>query len=62
MEKKQLKCKQCNWQGSEDELEYDIVETCMGNDKIEICPQCSSMEVIFAYSPDRTNEATKAPD
>lgn len=40
-------CKTCNWNGTKDELEWDTVETCMGSDKIEICPNCSSMEVIL---------------
>ncbi len=45
MEPTILKCKKCNWQGPPDEVDWDIVETCMGNDKIEICPKCGSMEL-----------------
>jgi len=41
-------CKKCGWKGFEEELEYDDVETCSGNDKIEMCPECGSYEVIFA--------------
>ncbi len=38
-------CKKCQWTGSEKELEYDDVDTCGGNDKIEMCPNCGSYEV-----------------
>ncbi|MDA3927960.1 MAG: hypothetical protein PF541_03320 [Prolixibacteraceae bacterium] len=44
MEKK-YRCKDCNWVGSEEELEHEEVESCMGNDEIEICPKCGSMNV-----------------
>jgi NAD-dependent SIR2 family protein deacetylase len=37
---KQLKCEQCKWIGTPDE-----VETCMGKDNIEVCPTCGSLEV-----------------
>jgi NAD-dependent SIR2 family protein deacetylase len=56
---RKAKCNQCNWQGNEDNLEYDIVETCMGNDKIEICPQCRSMEVYIFYPDEKFNKVTK---
>lgn len=39
------KCNDCGWQGVEDELEYDQVESCMGNVDIEVCPKCGSMDV-----------------
>ena len=39
------KCPVCQWQGTENELEYDDVGTCFGDDKVEICPKCGSMEV-----------------
>jgi predicted RNA-binding Zn-ribbon protein involved in translation (DUF1610 family) len=39
-------CNNCGWQGHESELETDSVETCMGNDQIEVCPQCGSMDVV----------------
>jgi hypothetical protein len=55
MKSRQIKCRKCNWQGSMEELEYDIVETCMGNDKIEICPQCGSMEVFNFYPDDKSH-------
>lgn len=43
-------CKSCTWSGPEDELDYDDVESCMGNDKIEICPKCGSMNVLQQFS------------
>ena len=47
MELAVLKCKQCNWQGTPDEVDWEIIETCMGIDKTEICPNCGSMEVYL---------------
>lgn len=41
-------CKQCKWKGSEKELTYDAVETCFGDDEIEMCPECGSYEVHIA--------------
>ncbi|HKK81928.1 MAG TPA: hypothetical protein VJ909_06755 [Prolixibacteraceae bacterium] len=38
-------CKSCHWQGDESELDYDDVESCAGNDKIEVCPKCGSMNI-----------------
>lgn len=40
-----LICKQCTWKGRLDEVDWDTVETCMGTDKIEVCPKCGGMEV-----------------
>ena len=40
-----VECKQCNWHGRPDEVNWDTVETCMGTDKIEVFPKCGSMEV-----------------
>lgn len=40
------KCNECNWIGPEEELDYDEVESCFGNDKLEICPVCGSMNVV----------------
>jgi hypothetical protein len=45
MEPTLLKCRQCNWQGSSDEVDWEEVETCSGADKTEVCPSCGSMEV-----------------
>jgi len=45
METTILKCKQCNWQGSSEEVEWEVVESCSGSDKTEVCPSCGSMEV-----------------
>ncbi|MDA3881022.1 MAG: hypothetical protein PF436_11595 [Prolixibacteraceae bacterium] len=39
-------CKNCGWEGTEDALDYDEVETCAGNDKIEVCPKCGSMNIV----------------
>ncbi len=40
-------CKDCNWLGPEEELDWDEVETCMGFDKVDICPKCFSMNVVL---------------
>lgn len=39
-------CKQCNWTGLEENLDEDKVETCFGDDSIEICPICGSTNVF----------------
>lgn len=44
----QYKCTECGWTGKADELEYEKVESCMGDDQVEVCPQCGSMSV-FRY-------------
>jgi hypothetical protein len=36
------KCKGCEWTGNNNELEYDAVDTCFGEDTIEMCPECGS--------------------
>lgn len=41
-------CKKCSWQGPEEKLDYDDVDTCGGNDKIEMCPECGSYEVVVS--------------
>lgn len=40
-----LICKQCAWKGLHDEVDWETVETCMGTDKIEVCPKCGSMKL-----------------
>ncbi len=45
MEPPLMICKQCAWIGRHDEVDWDTVETCMGTDKIEVCPMCGSMEL-----------------
>lgn len=40
-------CKKCGWEGKESELEYDSVDTCFGEDKVEMCPICGDMEVTL---------------
>lgn len=43
-------CQKCGWTGKESELDFDDVETCFGDDQMEICPKCGSIEVIIKYS------------
>jgi NAD-dependent SIR2 family protein deacetylase len=38
-------CINCGWKGTSDQLECDTVETCMGPDQIEMCPECGSVEL-----------------
>lgn len=40
------KCAECGWIGKADELEYEKVESCMGDDQVEVCPKCGSMSVL----------------
>lgn len=44
-----FKCLDCNWEGSN--IEFDEVETCMGTDKTEMCPECGSINVIQVFKP-----------
>jgi NAD-dependent SIR2 family protein deacetylase len=39
-------CIDCQWEGSEEALDIDKVESCLGDDELEICPACGSMNVI----------------
>ena len=48
---KKYKCGDCNWQGKEDELEYDVTETCFGSDNIEICPKCGGYYIKVTFEP-----------
>jgi len=41
------RCLDCKWEGTKSELAVDKVESCMGDDEIEICPECGSMNVFF---------------
>ena len=47
MESTILKCKQCNWQGCPEDVEWEAVQTCAETDKIEVCPSCGSMAVYL---------------
>lgn len=38
-------CNKCNWKGAGEELDFDSTDTCFGEDKIEVCPKCGSMEI-----------------
>ncbi|MBN1768844.1 MAG: hypothetical protein JXR50_07585 [Prolixibacteraceae bacterium] len=42
----QYRCKNCGWTGSEQELDFDNIESCAGNDTIEVCPKCGSMDIV----------------
>lgn len=42
----QFKCRNCNWQGSAQELDNEPVESCMGDDTIEVCPRCGSYDFV----------------
>lgn len=48
--KKTITCKKCYWQGDIEEIQWEIVETCMGNDKIETCPICGSFEIKDSHT------------
>ncbi len=49
MEKKEpiYRCKICGWEGTYSELDFDKVDTCAGDDRIEICPACGLAEVYI---------------
>lgn len=41
------RCTDCQWQGEEDQLDCETVESCMGSDELEVCPQCGSMNIVM---------------
>jgi hypothetical protein len=43
------KCRQCDWKGEENELDYETTDGCFGNDTLEICPECGSEEVFVVF-------------
>lgn len=40
-------CRKCGWKGPDYELDYETVEGCVGDDKLEICPNCGSQLVFM---------------
>jgi len=52
------KCKRCNWQGTEKELESELVDTCIGDEPVYLCPYCGSYEVV-RISDDETGRDKK---
>ena len=51
------RCKKCDWKGKQNQLELDVVETCFGNDDIEMCPKCGSYDVKKIKSCDAENDS-----
>ncbi len=49
MEKKvyNYRCKRCEWKGTDKEMDSELVDTCMGDEPIYICPKCGSYEVVI---------------
>lgn len=43
----EYECKDCSWKGYEYQLEYEQVESCVGDDKLEVCPKCGSQKVFM---------------
>ena len=41
----EYKCNDCGWLGATAELEYEQVESCIGDVDVEVCPKCGSMDV-----------------
>lgn len=41
------KCKKCGWEGEYDDVDKDIVDTCMGSDEVEICPKCGNIVYVI---------------
>ncbi len=40
-------CKDCGWKGDEHKLDYETVEGCVGDDKLETCPKCGSHRIFI---------------
>jgi Zn finger protein HypA/HybF involved in hydrogenase expression len=47
MEKLKYACKDCEWVGFEQSLDYEVIDGCFGEDKLEICPKCGSQNVFI---------------
>lgn len=43
-------CKECDWEGYGNELDYEAAEGCVGSDKVEICPECGSKRVFMVLA------------
>jgi NAD-dependent SIR2 family protein deacetylase len=41
------RCKRCNWNGTDKDMDSELVDTCMGDEPIYICPKCGSYEVVM---------------
>ena len=49
MDLKNYKCHDCKWIGNEEALDWDTTETCMGLDKVEMCPECGSLNISLQH-------------
>jgi len=56
-----FKCKKCGWQGTEENLDSEIVDTCLGDDPVWICPECGSNEVTCTYIPAAEDQTVTPP-
>ena len=42
-----FRCRNCEWEGLESELDFEKVESCSGPDQIDICPRCGSINLLI---------------
>jgi DNA-directed RNA polymerase subunit RPC12/RpoP len=51
MNDKKYRCFDCGWEG--ENVEYDQIDTCMGADETEMCPECGGVNVmpVFTIEP-----------
>ncbi|MFB6318187.1 hypothetical protein [Saccharicrinis sp. FJH54] len=50
MEEKKFRCLDCGWEGVD--VEFDQIDTCMGADETEMCPECGSVNVVPFFTPE----------
>lgn len=43
-------CKECDWEGYGNKLDYVPAEGCVGSDKSEVCPKCGSQRVFMVLT------------
>ncbi|NPA37777.1 MAG: hypothetical protein GXO47_13110 [Chlorobi bacterium] len=52
------RCKRCGWQGPEQKLDSELVDTCIGDDPIYICPECGSYEVVIVKTETSSDKSS----
>ena len=46
MEEAKILCERCKWIGNIKDVDWYMVETCTGPEKVEMCPKCSSLDIV----------------
>ncbi len=51
-----LLCEKCLWQGTPEEVEFYLVDTCTSTEKVEMCPKCGSLDIIMVKDTPSTDK------